>query len=537
MTEKTQKRQIPHTYVIIFAILVVITIMTWLIPAGEYSRALVTLDSGGARTIAIPDSYHRVEQSPQTWQLLSSFFQGFVNQSGIVMFILLIGGAFWILNASRSVDAGILSFLKFTQKFERYRIFKIIGINNVVMVLIMTMFSMFGAVFGMSEETIAFVIIVIPLAISMGYDSITGLCMVYVAAHLGFAGSILNPFTVGIAQQLSGLPMFSGIGYRIFCWFVFNVIGFSLILLWAKKVKKNPQSSPMYALDEYWRQNHNVEAMNIEYTTTPSAWISFGIAVLALILFSIAHPVSLIKIGSSGFHFPAIPLGTALFAVFALLGLRKSYHFYNLSLLFAVIWFLITGVLGYGWYIKEIAALFFALGLLSGIAAGNTPNQMTKLFLDGMKDILPAALVVGLAGGTIVLLQDGKIIDTIMYELAKSMNTIGKAGSIGVMYLIQTCLNIIIPSSTAKAALTMPIMAPFADLVNISRQAMVMAYQIGDGFTNMITPTSGVLIGCLGIARIPYDKWFKWVWKAILFFIIIGFLLLLPTIYMSLSGF
>ena len=537
MTEKTQKRQIPHTFVIIFMILVVATIMTWLIPAGEYDRMQITLDSGETRTIAIPDSYHRVEQSPQTWHLLSSFFQGFVNQSGIVMFILLIGGAFWILNASRSVDAGILSFLKFTQRFERHRIFKRSVINNVIMVLIMTMFSMFGAIFGMSEETIAFVIIVIPLAISMGYDSITGLCMVYMAAHLGFASSILNPFTVGIAQQLSGIPMFSGIGYRIFCWFIYNGIGFTLILLWARKVKKNPQSSPMYKLDDYWRQNHNVENMNIEYCTTSLSWLSFGIAMLSLILFSIAHPVSLIKIGGSSMNFPAIPVGTVIFAVFALLGLRKSYHFYNLSLLFATIWFLITGVLGYGWYIKEIAALFFAMGLLAGIAAGNTPNQMTKLLLDGMKDILPAAMVVGLAGGTIVLIQDGKIIDTIMYTLAKSMNEIGRVGSLGVMYLIQTTLNIIIPSSTAKAALTMPIMAPFADLVNISRQSMVMAYLFGDGFTNMITPTSGVLIGCLGIARIPYEKWFKWVWKMIIIFIIIGFILLLPTIYMPLNGF
>ena len=511
--------------------------MTWLIPAGEYDRTQITLASGDTRTVVVPDSYHKVEQSPQSWQLLSSFFQGFVNQSGIIMFILLIGGAFWILNASRSIDAGILSFLNFTRKFEQHRAFKKIGINNVVMILIMTMFSVFGAVFGMSEETIAFVIIVVPLAISMGYDSITGICMVYVAAHIGFAGAVLNPFTIGIAQQMSGLPLFSGIGYRIFCWVVMNIIGFSIILFWASKVKKRPQSSPMYKLDEYWRQHHNVETMNIEYNKTTSSWLSFGIVLLSLIIFSVLYPVSMIAIGSSSFHFPAVPAGTALFALLALLGLRKSYHFYNLSLLFATIWFLIVGVLGYGWYVKEIGTLFFAMGLMAGMAAGNTPNQITKLLLDGMKDILSAAMVVGLAGGTIVLLQDGKILDTIMYELAKSMNEVGKAGSIGVMYLIQTGLNIIIPSGSAKAALTMPIMAPFADLINISRQAMVMAFQFGDGFTNMITPTSGVLMGCLGMARIPYEKWFKWVWKIMLIFIIIGFILLLPTIFMPLSGF
>jgi len=537
MAAETRKRQIPHTYVIIFAILIVATIMTWLIPAGEYERTQVTLESGSVRTVVIPDSYHRVEQAPQTWQLLSSFFQGFVNQSGIIMFILLIGGAFWILNASRSIDAGILSFLKFTRKFEQHRAFRRIGINNVVMVLIMTMFSVFGAVFGMSEETIAFVIIVVPLAISMGYDSITGLCMVYLAAHIGFAGAILNPFTVGIAQQLSGLPLFSGIGYRIFCWLVFNAIGFTLILLWANKVKKNPKSSPMYKLDEYWRQHHNVETMTIERATTASSWLSFGMVLLLLIIFSVLYPMSTMEIGSSSFRFPAVPLGTVLFAAMALLGLRKSYHFYNLSLLFATIWFLIVGILGHGWYIKEIGTLFFAMGLMAGIAAGNTPNQIAKLLLDGMKDILSAAVVVGLAGGTIVLLQDGKILDTIMYELAKSMNEVGKVGSIGVMYLIQSGLNIIIPSGSAKAALTMPIMAPFADLINISRQAMVMAYQFGDGFTTMFAPTSGVLMGCLGMARIPYEKWLKWVWKIILVFIITGFILLIPTILMPLNGF
>ncbi len=532
-----KQRQIPHTYVIIFFIVLAATLMTWLIPAGEYDRVEKVMDTGVTRTVVLPDSYHRVEQSPQTWQLFSSFFQGFVNQSGIIMFILLIGGAFWILNASRSIDAGILSFLNFTAKFEQHRLFKKIGINNVVMLLIMTMFSLFGAVFGMSEETIAFVIILVPLAISMGYDSITGVCLVYVAAHIGFAGAILNPFTIGIAQQMAGLPLFSGIAYRIFCWVVINAIGFSIILWWANRVKKNPQRSPMYRLDEYWRNNHDVHKMNIEYRTTRSSWWSFALVTVALVIFSLRYPLSVMQVGHAVLTFPAIPLGTLLFIVFALLGLRKSYHFYNLALLFATIWFLIVGVMGHGWYVKEIGTLFFVMGLMAGIAVGYTPNEMTKLQLDGMRDILSAAVVVGLAGGTIVILQDGKIIDTIMYELSGAMDQMGKAGSVGIMYMIQTGLNIIIPSGSAKAALTMPIMAPFADLIHVSRQAMVMAFQFGDGFTNMITPTSGVLIGCLGVAKIPYEQWFRWVWKLILLFIVLGFLLLLPTVFINLSGF
>ena len=525
-------RQIPHTYVIVFAIALIATVMTWIVPAGEYNR----IEQSG-RTVIEPESYHRVEQSPQTWQLLSSFFQGFMDKSDIIMFILLIGGAFWILNASKSIDAGILSFLNFTKRLEKRKTLRKIGVNNIVMILIMLMFSLFGAVFGMSEETIAFVIIMVPLAISMGYDSITGLCLVYVAAHIGFSGAILNPFTIGIAQQMSGLPLFSGIEYRVICWLILNMIGFPIILWWANRVKKNPTASPMYQLDEYWRKNHDITTMKIEYKKTKSSWFSFAVVLTVMIVCSVYFPMSAIKTGNQILNIPAIPIGTLLFAALAIPGLLKSYHFYNLSLLFATIWFLIVGVMGYGWYVTETGTLFFGMGLMAGIAAGNTPNQITKLLLEGMKDILSAAMVVGLAGGIIVLLKDGKIVDTIMFQLSQSMNEMSKTASLGMMYLIQTGLNIIIPSGSAKAALTMPIMAPFSDLIGISRQAMVMAFQFGDGFTNMITPTSGVLMGCLGMAKIPYDKWFKWVWKLILLFVIIGFLLLIPTVYLNLNGF
>ncbi len=227
---------------------------------------------------------------------------------------------------------------------------------------------------------------------------------------------------------MAGLPLFSGIEYRIFCWFILNIIAFTIILWWANKVKKNPKASPMYHLDEYWRKHHDMKIMNIEYRRTKSSWISFGLVITALIICSCLFPFSEIKIGTRFFVCPAIPVGTAIFTIFALLGLRKSYHFYNLSLLFVTIWFLIVGVMGYGWYVKEIGALFFGMGLMAGIAAGNTPNQITKLLLDGMKDILSAAMIVGLASGIIVILQDGKIIDTIMFELSKSMNELGGIG-------------------------------------------------------------------------------------------------------------
>ena len=157
--------------------------------------------------------------------------------------------------------------------------------------------------------------------------------------------------------------------------------------------------------------------------------------------------------------------------------------------------------------------------------------------MDGAKDILSAALIVGLAAGIVYILQEGRIIDTILHSMASSLGEAGEVGSLGLMYMIQTVINLVIPSASAKAAITMPIMAPFSDIIGVSRQATVMAFQFGDGFTNMITPTSGVLIAVLGIARIPYGKWFKWALPFILGLIVVGFLLLLPTVYMQLNGF
>jgi len=220
-----------------------------------------------------------------------------------------------------------------------------------------------------------------------------------------------------------------------------------------------------------------------------------------------------------------------------LITLRKTVHYFILTLLLFTIVFLIIGVMGYGWYIMELAALFLAMGLASGIAAGYGGNRQVKLFIEGVKDIVSAALVVGLAGGIIVILEDGRVIDTILYKLASGLHQAGQIQAVSTMYVIQTIINLAMTSGSAKAALTMPIMAPFSDLINLSRQATVMAFQFGDGFTNMITPTSGVLIGALGVAKIPYDKWLKWVWPLILIFFILGFLLLIPTVTMKLNGF
>jgi uncharacterized ion transporter superfamily protein YfcC len=193
--------------------------------------------------------------------------------------------------------------------------------------------------------------------------------------------------------------------------------------------------------------------------------------------------------------------------------------------------------MGYGWYLPEICALFMALAIAAGISAGYTSDDIAKEFVAGAKDIFSAALIIGFAAGIIVILKEGKVIDTLLGSMASALDGSGKVGALGTMYGIQTFINVFIPSASAKAAVTMPIMAPFSDLIGVSRQATVLAFQFGDGFTNMITPCSGVLMAVLSVAKIPYEKWFRFIWKFILFLIIVGFILLVPTVFVDMPGF
>ena len=467
-------KKIPHTFTIVFALIVLAAVLTWVVPAGEYTRVVE-----GGREVVVNDSFHRVDAAPQTWQIFSALFNGFVDKADIIIFILMVGGAFWILNNSHAIDVGVMAFLRRVQRLSRYKLIAKLGVNNIIITLVMLLFSLFGAIFGMSEETIAFVVVFIPLAIQMGYDSIVGVCMCYVAAHVGFAGAMLNPFTIGIAQGIADLPLFSGLEYRFFCWVVLTIVGIAFVLWYAARVKANPERSPVHKLDDYWRERAS--------STEQSVLTVRHVLILILLLLTIVA--------------------------------------------------LVVGVLAWGWYIAEISALFLAMGILAGIIDRQSADDIAKLFLAGCKDILSAALVVGLASGIIFILRDGHIMDTLLYGLSRSLAQTGEVASLAVMYVFQTLLNIVMPSGSAKAALTMPIMTQFADLIGVSRQTTVLAFQFGDGFTNMLTPTSGVLIGVLGIARIPYGTWLKWAWRFILGLIVIGFLLMLPTLWLSLPGF
>ena len=444
-----RRSHFPNTYVIISAIILVCALATFFVTPGQY----VTLDDGSV-------VFERVERSPQSWQVFSSLYDGFVKQAGIIAFILIVGGAFWVLNATGAVAYGINRFISRAGKYDR-----------LVLAGLALLFSVGGAVFGMSEETIPFVGIVVPLMIAMGYDAITGLLVVYVASNIGFSAAFLNPFTVGIAQEMSGLPLFSGMGYRLVCWALLTAALILFILWYARNIRREPSEVTAAPVRE--------EAG----TGSPRRQA----AILAVLLLTVV--------------------------------------------------LLIVGVTCFKWYMAEISALFLVMGIVAGILGGFSANRIADEFIAGAKDILSAALVVGLASGIIVILQNGHVVDSILHGLESGLGDAGKAGSLGLMYGIQTVINLLIPSATAKAAVTIPIMAPFCDLIHLSRQSMVMAFQFGDGFTNMLTPTSGVLMAALAMARVPYEKWLKWVWKYVLVLILAGFVLLLPTVFLPLAGF
>jgi uncharacterized ion transporter superfamily protein YfcC len=496
------KLKVPNTYVIIFTVLLVCAVATWLVPGGE----------------------------PQTWQVFSALYEGFSQQAGIIAFVLIIGGAFWVINSTKAVDEGIMKFINKVQGLERFTLVRKLGVGNIVITLVMLLFGLFGAVFGMSEETIAFVAVVIPLARSLGYDDFVAVCMVYVAAHVGFAGAMLNPFTIGIAQGMAELPLFSGIEYRVFCWIVLMLIAITFVLWYANKTRKQLEIKEV---------SDEVSDQSEESVSKVRAWICYAALTVVLVLFSVFYAsYCTIKLGESSFHTPwLLWVATGLFAVISFFALKNSVKMFILNMLMFTIVFLVIGAMGYGWYLSEICALFMAMAVCAGFSAGYSADTIAKEFIAGAKDIFSAALIIGFAAGIIVILKNGQVIDTMLASMASALEGTGRVGALGSMYGIQTFINLFIPSASAKAAVTMPIMAPFADMINVSRQATVLAFQFGDGFTNMITPCSGVLMAVLSVAKIPYEKWVKWAWKFILFLVAVGFLLLLPTLFMDLPGF
>lgn len=538
-------KKMPDTIVLVFYMVLTAAALTWVVPSGEYVREWTEVD-GQMKEVVVDDSFHYVERAPQLFSVFFALMKGFVDKADIIVFVLIVGGAFWILNGTGAIDRGVKAFVRRLRRKERKGGWW--TVDDTVLTLIMVVFSLFGAVFGMSEETLAFILIFVPMAISMGYDSIVGVCISYLAAHVGFAGAMLNPFTVGVAQGLAGLPLFSGVEYRFLCWLVLTAAAVAVVLAYARKLRKDPTVSPMYRLDDFWRRGAEAAvtegladtATAVSGVSTPAVrrrYVVYIVLAVAQVVMACLYPVAAFDLFGRTCQWPVLPCIAGLFVLGGGYAARRSSAAFSMGLLGFTIIYLVVGVLCYAWYMTEIAGLFFAMGLAAGLTSGLGMNPLMRRFMEGVKDMLEPAMIIGLASGIIFILKEGKIIDTLLYSVSYAMSEAGEVASLAGMYLFQTLLNVVMPSGSAKAALTMPIMAPLSDLLHISRQTTVLAFQFGDGFTNMITPTSGILMGVLGAARIPYTVWLKWVYKFILFCIGLGFLLLLPTLYFTFNGF
>lgn len=456
---KKYKFKVPNTYLLIFLILVFIAILTWIIPGGQYERIIKD-----GREVVVQNSFKYVNNNPQGFfAIFIAPLKGFVEAALIIGFILIVGGAFNVLAKTDAINSFINKLVVAHNKSPFLKTFFI--------PILLLMFSLGGATFGMNEEIIPFVLILVPVAIALGYDSIIGVAIPLVGAHIGFASAFLNPFNVGIAQGIAEVPLFSGIGYRIISWAISTTVAILFLLFYIKRLSKDPKISPMYNEDQQRKLNDQNTSSNNQ-------------------IFTRKHKLVLLT--------------------------------FLLSLIM-----LVVGVIEFGWYIQEIAGMFFIMGILVGIIGGLTGDVIIKSFIEGAKDLVGTALIVALARATLVISRDGQIIDTVLYGLSPFIQSSSPIFASQKMFVVQAIINFFVHSGSGQAALTMPIMAPLADLAGVSRQTAILAFQFGE-YTNIIIPTSAVTMGALSMAKVPWEKWAKWVLPLQIILMLLGFLLLVP---------
>jgi len=452
------KLKLPNTFVLLFALLALIALSTWFVPGGQYDTVLVN-----GKKVIDPDTFRHVPSNPQGLvALLTAPIKGFVEAALIIGFVLLVGGAFNVLHKTEAIDAMIKSVAKAHSRSQLVRV----GLIP----LFVTLFSIGGATFGMAEEAIPFVLIFIPLALALRYDSVVGVAIPFVGSQVGFATAFLNPFNVGIAQQIAGVPMFSGLGFRFICWLIFTIVTIAFLMVYAARIKADPRRSYTFELDEEKRKTLDLSAFE---------------------------------------KFEGMTLQ----------------HKLVLWLFAATLGGMIVGVVKYQWYIHEIAALFLVMGVAVGLVARLKADDWVAAFVQGARDMVSTALVIALAKATVVLLRDGHIIDTLLHNLAPWVESSSAIFSAQKMFVIQSVINFFIHSGTGQAALTMPIMAPLADLVGVTRQLAILAFQFGELSTPII-PTSGITVGVLTLAGIPYTTWVKAMLKMQLAYFVIAMVLL-----------
>ncbi|MCE3264739.1 MAG: C4-dicarboxylate transporter [Pseudoduganella sp.] len=456
--------KLPNTFVLLFLIMALIALATWLVPGGKYETHLVN-----GKQLIDPASFHYIDSKPQGLAaFLMAPIKGFAEAGLIIGFVLLTGGAFNVLHKTEAVDAMIKSIARAHARSRLVRV----GLIP----LFVTLFSIGGATFGMNEEAIPFILIFVPLALALGYDSIVGVSIPFVGSQVGFAAAFLNPFNVGIAQGIAGVPLFSGMGYRVIVWLIATAATIGFLMWYAARVKRHPERSPTFLLDQEKRAEGTIDFSGFQGMTARHK--------LVLWVF-------------------AATLGGMVF-----------------------------GVVKFGWFIEEIGALFLAMTVVVALIGRLGSDEAVAAFVQGAKDLVGTALVIALARATMVLARDAHIIDTMLHGLMPLVASSSPVFAAQKMFVIQTVINFFIHSGSGQAALTMPIMAPLADLVGVTRQTAILAFQFGE-FTTPMIPTSGITVGVLALARIPWLTWAKWMIPLQLIYLVLALVLLVPPALMN----
>ncbi|MFM1651052.1 YfcC family protein [Brevibacillus sp. B_LB10_24] len=433
-----KKREL-NVYVLLLIVLLLAAIATYVLPAGEYTRQDVD-----GRSVVVPNTYQTIESTPVSlMSLIGSIHTGMVEASSIIFFVLIIGGTFGILTATGTIEAFISTLSRKLANQEKWLI-----------PIMMLFFAMGGALMGMAEETLAYLGIMIPLAVALGFDVMTGAAIVLVGASVGFTTAVMNPFTVGIAQGIAQLPPFSGMGYRIILFVVMYLVSVFFVYRYAMKVKRD-RGYGFFG--------------DGKFTATESAELKLE---------------------------------------------RRHKAVLGCFLLNFVV--LAYGVVKFEWFITEIAGLFTLLGIVIAVVGRLSAGETVSAFMKGAAGLISGALIIGVARAIVVILTNGHVIDTILYSASSAIHHLPPALSVVGMYILQGVIHLIVPSGSGQAALTMPIMAPLADLVGVTRQTAVLCFSMADGIGNIIFPTSGYFMAGLALAGIPWSRWAKWIFPLIM---------------------
>lgn len=454
--------KVPHTLVILFSMVVIAQILTYVIPAGSFDR----VENDVGRLMVVSGSFHLtpdVEPLP-IWASITAVPRGFTAANEIIFFALIIGGTFAVLRSSGAVDSGMRSLLK------RWgdRPFLLIAGS-------ITIFALGSSTIGFGEEYYPFVPVLITLCIALGYDRVTAVGIILVGYGAGFGSAFFNPFTTIVAQDIAGLPIGSGMGYRLILSVIFVAIGIHHVWVYAKKVKLDPSASYVADIDF----PSEVPQENVEDLTSRHKWIltSVGIAILLMIY----------------------------------------------------------GLIEKGWYLTEMGGVFIALTITIALIARIKPDDAAISFGVGAASLTSVALLIGVARAIQIVLDDGGVVDTMIHGISVPLQELPSTVSAVGMFVVQTIANFFIPSGSGQAYVTMPVMAPLADIVGVSRQVAVLAFQFGDGFSNIFIPTQYVLLGMLAMGGVPYDRWLKFIMPFMIKVWVVGSLALVVAVLIGYS--